>query len=373
MKRIWSAVSSYLHVTDKFLLFFWLTASGLSVVFLLGLYTSGLSERSKIITQVGAIGIGLIAALVISQFNYNSLVKLWKLYLPVCFILVAATFVVGTVRGGDRAWLIFGIGGRSMSIQPSEFLKISFITTFSLHLSKVVDEINSFRTVFFLCVHGGAHILLIQLQDSGTALIFLFIFIVMLFCAGLSWKYLVSAAIACVAMAPILWFKILTEYQKMRILIVLNPEQDADYAYQQLRSAIALGTGGLQGTGIFSGKHVPVPEVYNDFIFSFVGESSGFMGSMGVILLLTVISLKVLYNSSIAKDPVGQFICIGVFAMLVGQTFTNLGMCLGLLPVIGVTLPLFSSGGSSVLSLYMGLGLVLSVYGHSNTALFYEK
>jgi len=373
MKKIWNGIGEYMRATDGWLLLLWLSASALSVVFLWGLYNSGLSYETKIISQLGAVAIGLVSALLISRFDYNDLLKLWKLYLPVCILLVLATFIVGTARGGDRAWLVIPVGSRSISIQPSELLKISFITTFSLHISKVEGEINSLKNMLLLCLHGGIHILLIQLQDSGTAMIFAIIFFVMLFCAGISWKYVLAAVAALAAATPLLWFKILTEYQKMRILIVFNPELDKDYYYQQLQSAIALGTGGIQGTGVFSGKHVAVPEVYNDFIFSFIGESSGFIGALGIFLLLIVIALKILYNSSRAKDTVGRFICIGMSAMITAQVFTNIGMCLGILPVIGVTLPLMSSGGSSVLSLYFGLGLVLSVYCHSNTALFYEN
>lgn len=365
--------ASYMRTTDKWLLFFWLSASALSLLFLGGLYNSGLSYISKLISQLAAIGIGLVLAIAISLFDYNTLVKLWKIYMPACVLLVAATFVVGYARGGDQAWLLIPISGKTLSIQPSELLKISFITTLSLHISKVQEELNSLKNMLLLCLHGGAHILLIQMQDSGTALIYAFIFFIMLFCAGMSWKYIAAFAVATAAAVPVLWNFVMTEYQKMRVLIIFNPELDPDYLYQQLQSAIAIGSGGVQGTGIFTGRHTPVPEVYNDFIFSFIGESSGFMGSVGVIVLLTAIAMKILYNSSVAKDTLGRFICIGVFAMIISQTFTNIGMCLGLLPVIGVTLPLFSAGGTSVLSMYTGLGLVLSVYCHRSTALFYER
>jgi len=373
MRRFWSAVREYLHATDKLLLFFWLTASALSLLFLLGLRHSELSSLGRMLSQGIAICIGLMAALILSRIDYNMLLKLWKLYTPLCVVLVLLTFVLGVVRGGDRAWLQVIVGGRLLSLQPSELLKISFITTLSLHISKVEGEINSLRNMLLLGLHGGAHILLIQMQDSGTALIFCIIFVIMLFCAGISWKYIAAAGAALVVSAPLLWTYVMSDYQKMRILVLFNPEQYVATAYQQLQSTIALGTGGLQGTGIFTGRHVPVPEVYNDFIFSFIGESTGFMGSIGVILLLLAIALKILYNSSQAKDTAGRMICVGVFAMLTGQIIVNVGMCLGLLPVIGVTLPLLSQGGTSVLALYCGLGLVLSTYRHSNTALFYEK
>jgi rod shape determining protein RodA len=113
-----------------------------------------------------------------------------------------------------------------------------------------------------------------------------------------------------------------------------------------------------------------VYEAYNDFIFSFIGQSAGFMGCLGVLALLAVICFKILWNSQVATDFEGRYLCIGVFAMLIAQIFINVGMCLSLLPVIGVTLPLFSAGGTSVLTLYLGLGLVLSVYAHREEPLF---
>ncbi len=372
MKKLWNGVKHYIGITDKWLLFLWMLASVTSLLYLWGLYNSKLTFISKLFSQGAAIGIGFVIAIVISQFDYHSLVKLWKIYLPVCLVLVSLTYVFGTVRGSDKAWLLIDIAGKTLSMQPSELLKISFITTFALHISKVENNLNSLPNICMLCLHGLGHVLVIQLlqNDGGTALIFVFIFLIMIFCSGISWKYVAAALASLVVVVPLLWFKLMSPDQKMRFMIVYNPDINADYAYQQIRSVMALGIGGLQGTGIFSGRHVRVPEVYNDFIFAFIGESSGFMGCLGVIILLSAIAFKVLYNSSVAKDTLGKFICIGVFAMIISQTFINLGMCLSLLPVIGVTLPLLSAGGTSVLSMYMGLGLVLSVYCNSSQGLF---
>lgn len=371
MKRVWHAIAEFWRTTDRWLLLFWLFASGISMVFLMGIHHSGLMTSSKLVSQAGAIVLGLLAALILANIDYNTLLRLWKLYVPLCLLLVLLTFTsLGVEEGGNRAWLAIRLAGRTLSIQPSEFLKISFITTFALHLSKVAEHLNEPLHVLLLCLHGGIHVLLIQLQDSGTAVIFFIMFLAMIFCAGLAWKYITAAAAAMMAGLPILWFFVMTDVQKMRILVLFNPELDPDTIFQQVRSAAALSTGGMQGTGIFSGSHVPVPKAYNDFIFSFIGESGGFMACIGIIALLMAISFKILHNSGSAKDSAGRLICVGVFAMLIGQTFINLGMCIGLLPVIGVTLPLFSAGGSSVLSLYCGLGLVLSVYKHSHTGLF---
>lgn len=376
MKHIGSAIGGYLRTTDKWLLLLWTGASALSILYLYGIYLAEiwLYDFGQLRVQIIARGLGMVLALILSLVDYHVLRGLWKLYLPMCLVLVAMTFFAatgGTVRGDNQAWLSIGIGGFSFSAQPSELLKISFITTFALHIAKVREHINTMPNILLLCLHGGAHVLLIQLQqDSGSALIFLAIFFVMLFCAGVQWRYIGAAVVAMGAALPVLWMKIMSDDQKMRILVLLNPEVSEKYAWQQNQAMSALGYGGLQGTGILGGKHVYVAEAYNDFIFSFIGESSGFIGGLGVVALLLVIAFKVLYNSRLAADDVGRFICIGVFAMLVSQMVINLGMCLRLLPVIGVTLPLFSSGGTSVLSMYMGLGLVLSIYCHSKHSLF---
>lgn len=374
MGKLGGAIKGYLSRTDKWLLLLWVGASALSVTFLLGLANSGRLDGTRTITtHIAASCLGLAVAVILSCLDYHLILKLWKLYLPLCLVLVGLTLFSGfsVTRGDNQAWLQIGFGSFKTSLQPSELLKISFITTFSMHLAKVGDELNRLPNLLLLCAHGGAHVLLIQIQgDSGTALIFLGIFLVMLFCAGIRWRYIAGAAAALVAAVPLLWYQIMSQDQRMRILTLLNPELNETYAYQQMMGLIALGRGGLRGTGIFAGTHTRVPEAYNDLIFSFIGEATGFIGALGVIVLLLVIAFKILFDSTMAKDNQGRFLCIGVFAMMIIQTTINLGMSLSLLPVIGVTLPLFSSGGTSVLSMYTGLGLVLSVYCHSKSSMF---
>jgi rod shape determining protein RodA len=374
MKRVWHAIAEFWRTTDRWLLLFWLFASGISMVFLLGIHHSGMMTSSKLVSQGGAILLGLLAALILANIDYNTLLRLWKLYVPFCLFLVLLTFTsLGIEEGGNKAWLAVRMAGRSISLQPSEFLKISFITTFALHLNKVGEHLNQPLHVLLLCLHGGVHVLLIQLQDSGTAIIYFSIFIVMIFCAGLAWRYIVAAAAVMMAGLPILWFFIMTEGQKMRFLVLINPELDPDTIFQQVRSAAALSTGGLQGTGVFSGSHVSVPKAYNDFIFSFIGEALGFMGCMLVLIILSAIILRILHTSTLAKDHLGRFICVGVFAMLAVQMVLNVGMCLSLLPVIGVTLPFFSAGGTSVVATYLGIGLALSVYMNNKQNLFSDR
>lgn len=372
MKKITSAIRGYFNSIDKWLLFFWMSASLASIPFLWTI-ASFWPQYYSVTMQLVAIPIGFFAAVFVSVFDYHTLLKLWKLYIPVMVILMVLTFIYGRGRGDANVnWIEITLASRKFSLQPSEFLKIAFITTFSLHLAKVKSEMNSIPNALLLCLHGGAYIALMY-QDMGSMLVFISIFVTMLFCAGLKWRYIFAGAAATVAAVPFAWTHLLSEDQKVRFLVVTQPELNPAYAFQQLWGLVALSIGGQRGTGLFAEKHIYVPEMYNDMIFTFIGETSGFIGCLGVVFLLSAISLKILYNSGRAKDDTGRYICVGVFAMIVSQTFINLGMCLRVLPVIGITLPLFSSGGTSIIALYLGLGLVLSVYRHTNTGLFSGK
>ena len=155
---------------------------------------------------------------------------------------------------------------------------------------------------------------------------------------------------------------LLKGYQAKRIFAVLDPENPAlaDIAYQQNKGAMAIGTGGLTGTGLW-GEHVFVPNSWNDFIFSYLANAMGFVGAVTVLLLLLGISVRILLAALQSTDALGRYLCVGIFAALFWQCIINLGMNLQVLPVIGVTLPFFSAGGSSVVMVYLCVGLVLAV------------
>lgn len=371
MKKVTAAIRSYLGSIDKWLLVLWLGASAVSLLFLYAIAKCW-PEDYSIKMQVAATAIGVMIAAFVSIFDYHLLLKLWRVYVPLIALLMVYTIFFGVgVGDANRNWLEIPIGSNTFSFQPSEFLKIAFITTLSMHLSKTREHLSSLGNIALLVLHGGAYFA-IMYQDNGSLLIFVSIFVVMLFCSGIKWRYIFAAAAATVAAIPLIW-RLMSEDQRVRILVVQQPELDPGGAYQQLWGLFALATGGRQGVGLFADSHVYVPAIHTDFIFTFIGEATGFMGCLGVIALLTAISIKILYNSTRAKDDVGRDICIGVFAMIISQTFINLGMCLRVLPVIGVTLPLISTGGTSILSLYTGLGLVLNVYRHSSVGLFSER
>ena len=375
IKKMVRAVISYVKTTDRWLWLFCLGFSAFSAVLILGIARTGMFSdvgNKKVLIQIAAAGIGAVAAVIISKIDYHTLIRLWKLHSVAAYLLVCLTFIIGTgtaERMADKSWFMLPGG---LSFQPSELLKISFIVTFAYHLHLLRDQINRPQNVLALCLHGAAPVLLIHFQgDDGSALVFLFIFLAMLFAAGLSFVYILPALGAGIVATPLIWFFFLNGFQKERVLALFDPAANPlGVIYQQYNAKLAIGSGQIWGKGIFSSAHKYVPKAHNDFIFSFIGESLGFVGCFAVVLGLTILCIKILLNGLRSHDLQGQLICVGVFAMIASQSIINIGMCISLLPVIGITLPLLSSGGSSIAITYMGIGLVLSVYMHTSQSLF---
>ncbi|MBP0979700.1 MAG: FtsW/RodA/SpoVE family cell cycle protein [Oscillospiraceae bacterium] len=358
--------------TDMILMFICIIISIISILSLYIISVSFFNTKHIFVVQVVASVIGILTAFFISSIDYHFVVKLWKIYVPVSIFFVVLTFFIGSQRGGadDKAWIMLPYG---MSFQPSEFLKICFILSFSTHLSLVLSEINKIKNILLVCLHGFIPILLTHLQgDDGTSLIFIIIFIMMVFSAGISWRYIFLAIILGASLIPVLWC-IIDQDKRNRILIALHPETDPmGSGYQQFNGLISIGNGGFLGKGIFENNYKFVPEIQNDFIFSFIGQFSGYLGSLLVLFIISVLLLRILSISLKTEDYLGRFICVGVFGMIFSQVVFNIGMNISILPVIGVTLPLVSAGGSSVVTTYIGIGLVLSVFTYNNKTLFYK-
>lgn len=373
-KKTWvKNLMAYLKTVDLWMLLLCAVCSGISVLCQYGIYRAGYTATSRpfLMQTVMSVG-GIFAAFVISNIDYHLMCKLWKAHLPLSYLLVILTFFIGIAPEGtdDRAWLDFGF----TTLQPSELLKLSFILTFAMHLSYVKDDIKNIKTLFFLCLHGVLPIFTIVLQgDLGTAIVFLMIFLVMIYAAGLPSYYILGGAGVLAVGVPIFWHFFLPDYLKSRFAIAFHPELDPlGDGYQQYLGKIALGSGQLVGRGLFNEDMYSVPECYNDFVFSFIGQVFGFVGCVAVILLLVSICMKMLFTGMRAKDPMGCYICIGVFAIFFTQIVINILMVLCLMPVIGITLPLFSAGGTSVLVCYIAIGMVMSVYRFSKNSLLYR-
>lgn len=370
MGRIISKTADYLRECDKLLLLLCIAASSYGCVAVLSAthYTGSLRQ---FLMQAFAMVFGVVLVIVISGFDYRRFSRWWPAMAAFTVGLVVLTFFIGYAPGetDDKAWL--RIAG--FSFQPSELLKITFCITFGLHLSRVQKEINRFKNVIFLCIHGMIPVGLIHLQgDDGTALVFFIMFLGMMFAAGLKLRYWIAAFAAAAVAVPLIYFLVMNDDQRSRIVSMFDIEGDLLGAgWQQWRGRIALANGGIFGQGLFNGSLTQVkngiPEGYNDFIFTCIGEELGMLGCIAVVLLLFAICLRILHVGKSTNDKLGFYICIGVFSMLAAQIIINLGMCLSVLPVIGVTLPFFSAGGTSLLCLYIGIGVVMSVHMHRSS------
>lgn len=369
MRELRENLSEYYRQLDKLMILCAVFCSVLSVFLLHSIQKNGVLDIGfdDCVTQGIAAGIGFIAMLITAAIDFHKLAKLWYIYTPLILVLIALTFTsLGYQREGadDQAWLSLGF----ISIQPSEFLKIVFILTFSLHLSKDEENMNNPLHMLLLLLHGMVPLGIVVLQgDYGTAIVFAMMLIVMLFVSRISWIYIVAA----MAVIPVIiwaaWNFVLGDLHKSRILVLMNPGTDPEgLEYQQDLGLTALASGKLFGSGLYGGEdYVSVPELHNDFIYAYVGEALGFVGAMTVALVLTVICIRVLLGGAKLHDRQGMFICMGVFAMLMTHCIMNIGMVLKVMPVIGIPLPFLSAGGSATLSMYIALGLVLSAKQHS--------
>jgi rod shape determining protein RodA len=346
------------------------------------LYSMGVNElRGDIYkTQAFCVLIGAGAALVISALDYKKFTKLWFLYMPAAIFLNLLTFTSLGYQPhenvDDRAWIDIGV----TTLQPSEFLKIAFIMSFAYHLSKVGDNINRLPQLALLGIHAAVPMGIVFLQgDDGTLIIFMLITLSMLFAAGLSWKIIIPAILALPFGMYAAWEFIMKPHQKGRFQVLFTPAAERDdyleqLAYQQDRGILALGSGKIFGNGLFGGEYVYVPEDQNDFIFTYVGQCFGFIGCVIVVAVLGYVCLKTVADSKVAKDDLGKYLCVGVWGLIFFHSVLNLGMVFFVLPVIGVPLPFISQGGTAMISMFLGIGLVLSTYSHSEKTyrMFYD-
>lgn len=369
MSKFWNKTKSYFRLTDSI---FWSISVSTSIFSLLLLLSvSRTSNFGYFRTQLIAIIIGYIGALIITKSDYRIIAKHYVIVAVICVLLIICTLIFGTSVTGNsgidaKAWLKLPGG---ISFQPSELAKIGFMITFSKHLSvlKEKNELTSFFNVALLGVHALVPIALTHLQgDDGAAIIFFFMFLFMAFAAGVQLRYFFAVFAAIILMIPILWNYVFAEYQKQRIINQINPEADPlNTGFQQIQGKISIGSGKIFGQGLFNGPRVgsnSVPIQESDFIFSVAGEELGFIGCTLIILLLCLMLFRTLKTASMSSDCLGTCICFGFFGLVASQTIFNLGMCLSVLPVMGVTLPFFSTGGSSSACLYLGIGLIQSVY-----------
>lgn len=372
--RVLNSFLNYLKKIDKLYWSIMLLISAYSLLLLKTVPTAS-GEKSYFVTMLMAVILGYFGAIIITLIDYHDIAVFWYIIAGLCLFLMLFTLKFGnavTSTGGvdARAWISLG----GTSFQPSELVKIGFMVTFSKHLS-ALKERNLLRSplhVILLACHALIPIVLVHLQgDDGTGMIFFFMFLFMAFCAGIQFRYFLILFAAAGAAMPLAWKYVLADYQKQRMLIAYHLDDNSDavlnYGWQQYQARISIGSGGIWGRGLFHSPRVNsqiVPVQKTDMIFSVAGEQLGFVGCCLLVLLLLLLLWRTLSIARKSPDLLGSSICMGFFGMIIAQMIFNLGMCMDLLPVMGVTLPFFSSGGSSAACLYFGFGLVENVYKH---------
>ena len=316
-----------------------------------------------------AVLLGIVLAVGISFIDYQFITKLYPVIAALSVLMMLALFIPGVgvgpaERPDAKTWI--SIPGSGLYFQPSELVKIGFVITFGSHLDLVSDRLRQVKQLLLLCVHGMIPVGLVILSgDLGSALVFMAIFVTMMFCAGVQLRYFAIGLAAVVAAIPGVWYFVFSNTQKERFLGLVYPELYEDIMYQQNYGLEAIRHGGLLGQGLFKGDYTQaglVPESENDMIFTCIGEELGLVGCVLCLLLLLAVSLRIIRTGTRSLIGSTALMCYGMATMISFQVIVNIGMCLKILPVIGITLPFFSAGGSSNLCLYIGIGLILSIY-----------
>lgn len=364
---VFKTVTHYIKNTDLYLAILALLCSVYGMVLIYSATFNPVSWQDgstrNLLIQGVAILLGLVAFVIMSLIDLETMSGWWKIFVLINIGLQMLLFTpLGEEVNGQRAWLDLGV----TSLQPGELGKLIFIFTLAAHISEIKEHISEWRGLFVIALHTlimmGA--VVVTSGDTGMAIQYFMIALIMLFAAGLSLKWLAIGAGLGVVSIPILWNFVLQGYQITRILVLFDPSIDPEASRQATYGKIAIGSGQMSGQGLTHGTMTQmqlVPENHTDYIFSVAGEELGFIGCMLIIGLLTLLIMRLFYVSYRASTTFSSLLAVGVGGMFLFQVFMNIFMNVGLLPVMGLTLPFFSYGGTSVLTMYAALGIAAGV------------
>lgn len=366
-----NAIKKFFYRTDWVLLGLCLAASIFGIVMIASAsnYHGASTYVSK---QIIALVIGLILFVVLSFLDIEILAEHQTLLVIFSAIFLAMLYPFG-VEGdtGNRSWM--SIPGMPFMIQPAEYCKIIYIIVCARIMTIYQEHINSLPCVLRLGLVSAVFMGLIVVisKDAGVALIYVFTLVIMALAGGFSFIWFAAAGAGLAVIVPILWnSSLVREDQKNRIMVLFDESIDplgTTVRYQASRSINAISGGGLTGQGLFHGTQIQsgnVPAQHTDFIFAAIGEELGYVGCALCIGLLVAIILRILYVGTHSQSYFYRQVCVGIAGTLMFQIIINIGMCLGVAPVIGLTLPFFSYGGSSMMSLFIAMGVISSVRMH---------
>ena len=369
LKPVYIAVRDFFKTADIFLLTVCLLLSAIGMVLIYS-STRSYESNSYIYVQLASILIGIVLFVILSIIDIDIITQKWPILLAFNILIIAALFIWGEEGGtGNRSWFRFG----GIGIQPTELVKITFTLLFAKQMSFLHNSnrgISSPISMIQLVIHllFMFALIIITSSDLGSALIFIAIFIVMCFAGGVRiiWFLLGIGAVA--AVSPFAWNNFLSDYQKARIIAPYFPDTvdptGLGITWQVNHSKVALASGGFWGQGFMQGTQSQSDALFakhTDFIFSVAGEEFGAIGCLLIIALLLTVIIRCVYIGLKSNNYMNTVICCGMAAMLGFQTFENIGMCLGLTPVIGLTIPFISYGGSSIISCFAAIGIVSGI------------
>ena len=326
------------------------------------LYSASNHSTDAVLAQAGRMGLGLACMLFVAQISPQRLAR-WAPALYVAgMLLLVLTALIGTGRGAHR-WLDLG----PLRFQPSEIMKLATPLTVAWFLrdQMLPPRLPVVLVAVLLVVLPGAFVA--EQPDLGTAILVMAAGLLVLFFAGISWRYIGIAALAGLVLAPIGWYA-MHEYQRQRVLTLLDPSRDPlGTGYHIIQATIAVGSGGLTGKGWLNGtqSHLEfLPERATDFIFAVLCEEFGLLGVLVLMMAYTLVLARGIQIALSAQDAFGRLVASSLIFIFFVYIFVNMGMVIGQLPVVGVPLPFISFGGTSIVTLMTGLGILMSIHTH---------
>ncbi len=364
MRRLWNVFRK----GDLVLLLACVAASAFGCL-IIASTTAHTGSSRYLIIQIGAIILGIMSYIGVSAIDLDSIAEHRGILVLFNVVLLLLLIPFGTdFNSGNRSWLEFPF--LPVSIQPAELCKITFVLIMASVMASYQQRISSIKAVFTMLFHVGllVGVNMLVSRDAGVSLIFVFIFAGMAIAGGISWLWMGLGGTLLAIGAPVVWTHFMNNYQKKRILVLFDETIDPmgiAERYHTKRSLLSLTGGGLMGQGLFDGNRTQIgalPAQHTDYIFSAIGEEMGFVGCFLVLALLGIIIFRVIQIGARSQNYLRRMVCFGAAMALIFQICSNVGMCIGVTPVIGLTLPFISYGGSSMVSLFAMLGLVSGVH-----------
>ncbi|MEE8378962.1 MAG: rod shape-determining protein RodA [Gammaproteobacteria bacterium] len=339
----------------------------LCVFSMLVLYSAGGQETNILIKQAVRLFSGLIVMFLIAQFS-PQMMRSWTPWVyGLGIILLIGVLTHGVQAKGAQRWLdVFGL----FRFQPSELMKLALPLMVARFLSEYELPPRLPRLIIATILITVPFVLIIKQPDLGTSLLIAASGCFVIFLAGIRWRYLIGLAVTGLAMLPVAWYFLLHDYQKQRVLTLFNPELDPlNSGWHTIQAKIAIGSGGTYGKGLLNGTQSQLeflPERHTDFIFAVIGEEFGLMGLLVLLSAYLFITARGLYIAAYGQDTFSRLLAGSLSLTFFIYVFVNIGMVSGILPVVGLPLPLISYGGTSIVTLMAGFGMIMSVQAHKN-------